>query len=235
MSGQPKLFIHIPKNGGTALYGNDPEDPWNDVLTSRVTSTTIEKHIKIPEGLTDTTGPVGRVNLARVRDIKPEYLYSPFAIIRNPWSRAVTRYFSNKLNNDPSHPLYYERLYSLHTNELDPLANTFEEWLDNKDIEHVNLYSQMSFITQPITERVICDIMRYEYYEEDLTKYLDLPDNYMIPEINGDNWVGRGKRVRYKNIYTPETIQIVADWYKEEIDYFGFDFDTSATRNYYYK
>ena len=57
----------------------------------------------------------------------------------------------------------------------------------------------------------------------------------MIPEINGDNWVGRGKRVRYKNIYTPETIQIVADWYKEEIDYFGFDFDTSATRNYYYK
>lgn len=35
----------------------------------------------------------------------------------------------------------------------------------------------------------------------------------------------------YQDIYTKETIQIVADWYKEDIDFFGFDFDGAATKN----
>jgi hypothetical protein len=26
-------------------------------------------------------------------------------------------------------------------------------------------------------------------------------------------------------------MQIVADWYQKDIDFFGFDFDTAATRN----
>lgn len=29
-------------------------------------------------------------------------------------------------------------------------------------------------------------------------------------------------------------IQIVADWYQKDIDYWGFDFDSSATKNYYF-
>jgi len=37
----------------------------------------------------------------------------------------------------------------------------------------------------------------------------------------------------YKDIYTKETIQIVADWYKADIDYWKFDFDTSANQNYW--
>jgi len=35
----------------------------------------------------------------------------------------------------------------------------------------------------------------------------------------------------YKDLYTPETKQIIGDWYKEDIDFFGFDFDTGATKN----
>ena len=38
---------------------------------------------------------------------------------------------------------------------------------------------------------------------------------------------------RYQDIYTSETIQIVADWYKDDIDQWGFDFDTSAQKNYW--
>jgi hypothetical protein len=37
----------------------------------------------------------------------------------------------------------------------------------------------------------------------------------------------------YRDIYTPETIQIVADWYKKDIDTWGYDFDTGPTRNYW--
>ena len=36
----------------------------------------------------------------------------------------------------------------------------------------------------------------------------------------------------YKDLYTKNTIQLIADWYKKDIDYWGFDFDTPATKNY---
>ena len=37
----------------------------------------------------------------------------------------------------------------------------------------------------------------------------------------------------YTNFYDNKTIQIVADWYKKDIDFWGFDFNTAATKNYF--
>ena len=37
----------------------------------------------------------------------------------------------------------------------------------------------------------------------------------------------------YQDMYTDKTIQIIADWYKDDIDYWGFDFDTGAQKNYW--
>ncbi len=33
------------------------------------------------------------------------------------------------------------------------------------------------------------------------------------------------------DLYTPETIKIIADWYKADIDMFGYDFDGGPTKN----
>ncbi|WP_321339941.1 hypothetical protein [Breoghania sp.] len=51
------------------------------------------------------------------------------------------------------------------------------------------------------------------------------------PEIKN---VTHGRRRDYKDYYTPRTIQIIADWYKNDIETFGFDFDTAATRNTFF-
>ena len=37
----------------------------------------------------------------------------------------------------------------------------------------------------------------------------------------------------YKDLYTPETIQIIADWYKDDIEFWGFDFDGGPTKNFW--
>ena len=37
----------------------------------------------------------------------------------------------------------------------------------------------------------------------------------------------------YMDLYDDRTIQIVADWYKADIDMWGYDFDTGAQRNYW--
>ena len=38
-------------------------------------------------------------------------------------------------------------------------------------------------------------------------------------------------RKDYKKLYNNKTINIVADWYKKDNNYWGFDFDTGAQKN----
>jgi hypothetical protein len=230
MSIEPKLFIHIPKTGGSSLYHGAPE-----LITSKITTATVEKHIILPE-TTDKWGVptyyfefddddgkyrnlIGNWQHTRIRDIKPEFVHSPFTVIRNPWSRTISRYFySRKNGNEEAQGSFEEWLESRHT-----FANVPHLWLRASR----GWYSQLEYITNE-EGKVVCDIMRHENYDEDLRLYLDLPKDFIMPKINVGNYNGV-----YKEIYTPETIQIVADWHKDDIDYFGFDFDTAATRNYW--
>jgi hypothetical protein len=35
----------------------------------------------------------------------------------------------------------------------------------------------------------------------------------------------------YTDVYTPETRNIIGDWYKDDIETFGYDFGTGPTKN----
>jgi hypothetical protein len=80
-----------------------------------------------------------------------------------------------------------------------------------------------------------CDILRFENYNEDVKLYFGLLENpearniTRVPNDKGKTGYGTS----YRDIYTKDTIQIIADWYKKDIDYWGFDFDSGATRNYW--
>jgi hypothetical protein len=82
-----------------------------------------------------------------------------------------------------------------------------------------------------------CDILRFENYNDDVKLYFGLLNNpahrniTRVPNDKGKTGYGTS----YTDIYTKETIQLVADWYKKDIDYWGFDFDTGATKNYWIK
>ena len=243
MSIEPKLFIHIPKTGGSSLYHDNKSPRHNGssskddekLLRERIITCTVEKHSVIPE-TTDRWGVpthyfpfdgqeqkyldlIGNWQHARIRDIKPEFMHSPFTIIRNPWSRTISRYFySRKNGNEEAQGSFEEWLESRHK-----FANVPYLWLRTSR----GWYSQMEYITSEQGD-VMCDVLRFENYDKDLELYLGLPKDFIMPAINVGNYNGV-----YKEIYTPETIQIVADWYKDDIDYFGFDFDTAATRNYW--
>jgi hypothetical protein len=117
---------------------------------------------------------------------------------------------------------------------------TFEEFLDTRHQDggrrffwHRAIrcwYPAMEHITDE-EGNVRCDILRTEHLDSEGPKFLDVPSfprrrNVSRPNENYQNY--------YKTFYNDKTIQIVADWYKADVDYFGFDFDTPATKNTYY-
>lgn len=196
-------LIHIPKNGGVAV---------RSALELR-----------------------GNVSLSRpyhyrYRDIVNQLDSNLrfFSIVRNPWSRTASRYMfarqtANKWPTDDPRRLF--------------VANaTFERFVRERPLlpipEHPgqpwmgplsSWFNQLEWI---VDERgnVACDCLRLEHLERDLSEYFGIP--LSIPRRNVTQ-----ETYDYRSMYTDELIEIVADIFRDDIEYFGFDFEGSATRN----
>lgn len=222
------FFIHIPKNAGMTVRNSE-------VLSGRIGTAHKGTHIskeytqKLEETMRASQDGNGYEH-ARYRDIDPQWTkkFKAFAIIRNPWSRVVSRYyFAQKLiERMGKHPVGYADISSL------------EAFLEERHIWGNKEFYWHRAIRgwYPAKEHVIdhngivkCDIMRFEHLNEDLQKYFGIGAMTRARNVT----FGTIPRPSYTEIYTPKTIQIVADWYKDDIDQWGHDFDTSATKNYW--
>ena len=96
-------------------------------------------------------------------------------------------------------------------------------------------YPQKDHVTDE-QGNIKCDVLRFEHLNDDLKEYFNLPKDQVIKSSNNFH---RGNTdpewakwdIDYKTLYNDTTIQIIADWYKEDIEMFGFDYDTTATKN----
>ena len=187
-----RLFIHIPKNGGSSVH----KEMKTNILS---------------------------FNHYRWRDVPREirYIHQSFAVIRNPWARMVSRYVMGIPTSD--------------TNVHGTTWNTFEEfletryvWTDKQWNDPIRSWNTQYDYVCDENDVVRCDILRLEFIDDELSPYLNLNTPYIVRENIGDY------TRNYQDYYNEQTIQIVADWYEQDIDYWGFDFDTSATKNYHY-
>lgn len=206
------LFIHIPKTAGVAIRCYSTTQKFFEAITNKVLPKNYDCNHNIFH--------------ARWRDLIPEAKKRKcVAVIRNPWSRVVSRYmYRDKIN--------LTALKKGREKEFEDIS--FEEFLKTRSQfinQPYNWHQAVNGWTQQID--YVCDekgdlksdIVRLENLEEELSNYVGMKLNIPVrnTNINTD----------YRTFYTPATIQIIADWYKEDIDYFGFDFDTPATRNIY--
>ncbi len=122
-----------------------------------------------------------------------------FTIERNPWDRQVS--------------LYYWR------NRTPEGRPSFDAWL--RDESNSKLLDNWQIYT--IDDAVVADrVLRFENLAEDLKKLssdLDLP---MAPLPHAK--VGHRPKANYRTMYTAETRDLVASWYRREIETFGYDF-----------
>ena len=229
-----KLFVHIPKNGGMTIRKNP--DIRRQVLLSGPDNHKSREYTRgLVEKMAHTKDHQGYEH-ARWRDWKQDLkeTHQAVAIVRNPWDRVCSRYmFAKKVMEfEGTQPPSYAD-----TSSFEAFLEERHKWGGVAYMWHrairgwYNAYDHVS--DEEGNNR--CDILRFENYNEDVKLYFGLlanPEPRNITRVPNDK--GKtGYGTSYKDIYTEETTQIVADWYQKDIDYWGFDFDTGATRNYW--
>ena len=223
-----KLFVHIPKNAGMTIR-RSPQLRDKIIICGPQAHKSPEYTQAVLEHM-NKLGDHHGFEHARWRDLNPKLTqgHDAFAIIRNPWDRVVSRYFFAKkvIYHEPDSDHYGEEDYCN--------CSTFEEFLEERHkwagmefMGHRAIrgwYPALDHVTNA-QGKIKCDIMRFENLNQDLCEY------FRIPLMSGARNVTALNKGTYRDIYNDKTIQIVADWYKKDIDTFGFDFDTAATKN----
>jgi len=215
-----KHFIHIPKNGGMTIR-HSPH------LKGKITLSTPNNHIT-PEYTKRLKAQMVKYGEhhgnehARWRDLKENIRNGEcFAVIRNPWSKVVSRYT-------------YSELAHKNGSKYAPMSFTFEEFLEQRH-EFGNLeffwhraikgwFQQKDHVTDDQGNLKV-DILRLDHLDEDISKYFNISVDMNVRNLSNVS------NHNYKDFYNDSTKRIVADWYAEDIEFFGFTFDGGATKN----
>ncbi len=219
------LLIHIPKNGGMALR-KAPQLHSRLVLANRRRLKSKAYADELLEHMTAAGFHVGYEH-ARLRDIDTSVRLGtiPFAVVRNPWSRTFSR-FKFYLQTEAAR----RRVPELTREGFAEFLETRHEWGGRDYFWHrasLGWFPQVDYVLNENGDLAV-DLLRQENLTEEFSKY------FMVQGALEKKNISRGSGSRYQQFYDAKTIQIVADWYQDDIDFFGFDFDGMAkTRTYF--
>lgn len=221
-----KVFIHIPKNAGMTIRRSP-------VLQDKIIAAGPSVH-KTPiytmavKSHMDSIGDHHGYEHARWRDCNRDLIQQAgsFAIVRNPWDRVVSRYFFAKK------VIEVEKKEPIGKHKIDSFEQFLEERFEWGNMQYMwhrairGWYPAFDYVTDE-DGNIQCDIMRFENLNDDLCAYFNIPEMSRARNVTALN------KGSYKDLYTDKTIQIVGDWYKKDIETWGYDFDTGPTKNYW--
>ena len=131
--------------------------------------------------------------------------YFKFAIERNPWDRQISLYCQRQ--SDRNLPLQFDRdmnSISYRTLHLTRLRN----W---------EIYT--------INGRIAVDyVIRYEDLEQGVQHVLRQIGIDQLPELPRQRSGSREQKGSYREFYTPKLRDLIARWYRPEIEAFGYEF-----------
>ena len=201
------IFIHIPKTGGTSvenlLWPNISTRTKNDFWMGFVDP----YHNKYQTG--GLQHLLAKQILQEIGDaIFSEYY--KFSIVRNPWRKSVSQFVNMLIRKD---------LRDFINMKSD---TTFIEYLNlilQKD--HVQWKPQTDFILDDNGEMLIDDYYKLEDIKKNyskLSKKTSANFNF-LPHANEGNYYS------FKDYYNKESIEIVSEIYKSDIDFFNYTYD----------
>jgi len=226
-----KIFIHIPKNGGMTIR-RSPDLRDRIVPAGPLVHRAVAYTNNVKAKMKETKDHPG-LEHARWKDLKRNIVLEAgsFAIVRNPWDRVVSRYFFAKkvIEVEKKVPVSYAD-----TSSFEAFLEERYKWGSEPYMWHRAVrgwYPAFDHVSDDETGKIArnLDILRFESYDEDFKAYFRLLTNPKPRNVTAMN------KKHYTDIYTPETIQIVADWYEKDIETWGYDFDTGPTKNCFFK
>ena len=226
---RPPLFIHIPKTAGTSIGESGlvvrtsakglkaditkrmELDPRNPYKLRMWFGKRMEKHIPYTYLDHDYLNRFHRV----------------FTVVRNPWARLVSFYNHLQVLNEDRNWIkdmkptwYYQEKIS-----WEEYLNRMDKFVMTPNFYWQHPYDHWAIQSDWLPTKGKVDILRYENLQEDLNSYLG--KQIELPYLN------KGKEADYKSYYTEEQKQKVANWFRLDIDRWGFDFGSGATKNYW--
>jgi len=202
------IFVHVYKVAGTSVrHALEPyaEAPYRS-LPLRLLRRLGAHHVLPQYGLlTLSTHSSAR----KIKEVFPPHIFEQFykfAFVRNPWDWQVSLY--HFMLKEQSH----------HQHEIAKSFRSFEHYLEWRVNENKHL--QRDFVANEEGELIVDFIGKYETLERDFATVCDrLGLKCKLPHLNTSSHKG------YKSLYTPETVALVAEAFKEDIEFFGYTFD----------
>ena len=192
------LFLHIEKNAGTSITN------WLDDYASKNNDKTYNIHHR-------------HIEWKKLQS--PYNSYWTFCVVRNPWTRLVSRY-NYDLSTYLQKYLAGEGDYFLKVYEK--LQRGFDYWIKNDvytlpHIEHRMKWQNQSEIVQGCEN---LHVLKYENINEDFVLIQDKLNWYEpLPHANATI------QCDYKSYYNQELIDIVAEKYATDIAEYNYTFD----------
>lgn len=192
------IFIHIPKTGGNSIQARLIENADDEIVTVAPHQDGIERfelrHEQIPSTKHSTLSEYE--NWLGLEAISSMY---KFTCTRNPWDRAISFFFSPHRGH-----VRWERDKFLDFIRTVPTSEKYLQCSLSGD----EPFSAMDFL------------IRFDALQEDFNQ---LCDNLRIqrkclPHAN------KSRKNQYREYYDEELIEVVAQQFKLEIDYFGYRF-----------
>ena len=195
------IFIHIPKNAGESIentlgiYGGNPDETLWGVINDRcvlqhLTASELKDHF-LPSETWDN--------------------YFKFAVVRNPWSKAVSEY-NWYLRRDPKIS-FYKWVHSLKT------------YLESNKITHIeevgHNIEQFKYIYDKNGNILVDRILRFENIKAEFNT-LSAEKNWNVELLNITTTASRNK-IDFQRYYDHDTIAKIAEIYSRDIEIFGYN------------
>jgi len=206
------IFVHVPKSGGSSIESLIWPGERREVdLWMGFVSKYRNKY---------QTGGLQHLLATQIRDHVGEDVfnqYFKFSFVRNPWDKAVSQF---SYMSDRSDLMQYIGMKE---------GCSFKKYLELMQKKtHVQWEKQYKFIYDENLESLVNYLGRFENIESDTKEIfsrLGLEFN-CVPHTN------KSFRKKFSLYWDDESIEMVGDIYKEDIDIFDYSFPINMRANY---